>query len=109
MKLMDAKNEFNKLVAELNKELTKVIGKKSVYGKISFHEVDLIHNNWIYFYYSKRLTKNEEKKVLEIVEKYLGPLSRPRFTCKYKTEKGKYGLRWDTYQFLSYLFERVKK
>ena len=109
MKLLKSLIRFKKTLKDCNKELSKVIGKKSVYGKIELDEVELLYRGWISFFFSEKLTEKEKKKVLQILEKYFGKLDRPQIIQHFKTEKGKYGLRWNTYEFFSYLPDKSKK
>ncbi len=96
-------NNFATKFNDCNKELTKLIGKKSVYDEVNLND-DFFRFQWIEFYYSRELTNDEKKKVIDILTKYFGKLDRPNFTMKYKTEKNRDGeLRWDTYNFFSYL------
>ena len=97
--LVALKNKLN----ELNRDLTKLIGKKSVYGEISIDEVTLLTLGFISFYYSRALTEDEIKKVLETLRKYFGDISHYHIYKNYKTEIGKYGLRPDNYEFVAYI------
>jgi len=95
--------KIRKNIRNLNQELTNVIGHKSMGGIITINGNTLIRNGWIEFDFSKKLTKNEKEKVIKILEKYFGKiLDNPRIIKRYKTEKGKYGYRYDTYEFFSY-------
>ena len=101
-KLLDLE-KIRKNIRNLNQELTNVIGHKSIDGRITINENKLLRDGWIEFNFSKKLTENEKEKVIKILEKYFGKiLDRPKIFKKYKTEKGKYGYRYDTYEFFSY-------
>lgn len=102
---IDLRNEFVKKFKECNKELSKLIGKKSVYGEITINQNDLVHYGWLEFNYAQALTDDKKKKVLEILKREFGVLDRPSFSMHFKKEKGKYGLRYNTYSFFSYLKE----
>jgi len=101
---IDLRNRFMKSFNECNKELSKLIGKKSVYGNITLDD-SLFKDGWLEFNYSQDLTNDEKRKVLEILKREFGILDRPTFSMHFNTEKGKYGLRWNTYSFFSYLKE----
>jgi len=95
--------KIRKQLRNLNRELTNAIGHKSVYGYIDIDVRKLIEHGWIKFYFSKALTEKEKKQVIKILEKYFGDiLDRPAIYQNFKSEKGKYGYRWNTYEFLSY-------
>jgi len=103
MKIKRLWNELARLLGNCNSELSKAIGKKSVYGHIDI-ENDFLESQWINFHYSEALSEEEKKKVIKILTKYFGELDRPDFSMNFKTERRvEGGLRWNTYVFMSYL------
>lgn len=110
MKIKRLWNEIAKNLNSFNKEISKLIGGKSVYGEIDIDHEFLI-NQWIAFDYSEELTEDETKEVIKLIEKSFGGLSHYNWSKRFKNERDCDGdLRWNTYHFIGYLkrYKRIK-